>query len=354
MLDSQGLLPGLSQSSKHLPLALPIVTPSATVLVQSPFFLRPGNDVSPASQLEQIAEEDPTESPIFPLTKLPAELQLRVLWHCLVSSLPILNAGIPKDDQTVLVADETRGQSRINLSILLTCRAYHHEGSKLLYSSNHFSYTCQKPPEHEKGEIGLGKNVLRVERLILRPLCSTDSHFPQKAAVIPMYWLRRFTNLKTLQVDFCGAQLGYQHDWDEDHDSMALLVEFVDNMVVERMHNNTAANGLSELVLTGLPENDLGLFVLKSMSLLVRMGGKIGIGTGQEGKRYLVDPKDYWVDKEQMWMTLIHDRPKLEAVEPRIHWLHVDDVVALIERAASNPGSEWLLGAPYLLSKRLG
>ncbi|KAL8705599.1 MAG: hypothetical protein Q9201_001286 [Fulgogasparrea decipioides] len=352
MLDSQGLHLGLPQASgENLHTAPPLVTPSATVLVQSPFFLQSADNVSPRSKLKQFDGELSVKTPVFPLTKLPVELQLRVLWHCLVSSLPILNAGIPKDDQIVLVDHEKRGQRRINPSIIHTCRAYHHEGVKLLYASNHFLYTCKRPLEHWHSESGINKNVSSIEKLILRPLCRTDSQFPHTAAVISMYWLRHFKKLKTLQIDFCGTSLGYQYDWQEDEDSMSLLVESVDNLIVERMHDETTSNGLSKLTLTGLPENDIGLFVLKTMSLLMRKGGQIGIGTGQEGKSYRVDSKDYWVDKENMWMTLINDRPKLEEIKPQIHWICVEDVTALIEGAASNPRSIWLTGDPGLVSR---
>ncbi|KAL8939156.1 MAG: hypothetical protein Q9216_003510 [Gyalolechia sp. 2 TL-2023] len=351
MLSSRRLHLGLPQISHNRLNDLPVITPSATVLVESPFFLQPANDASSEAKLSQVNDDSPADFSAFPLTKLPIELQLRVLWHCLVSSLPILNAAIAKDDCSALLDDETRGQRRINPAIIFTCKAFYHEGIKLLYSDNQFSYTCQKVPTCWLG--GASKYVSRIERLILRPLCRTDSAFAYKAAAIPMYWLRHFKNLKTLRIDFCGTRVGYQHVWNEDQDMMALLIESLDNMIVERMHDGCSRNPLSELIFTGIPESDIGLFVVKSMSMLLRPGGKIGIGTGCEGRQYVVDASDYRGDDAQSWLILSNDRPRLSKVEPQIHWIYREDVGTLIQRAASDRGSQWLFGDMGLVSERL-
>ncbi|KAL8657542.1 MAG: hypothetical protein Q9202_007652, partial [Teloschistes flavicans] len=329
MINSRGFKLDLPQSSTKPPFSLPVTTPSATVLVKSPFDLRPANDASAKVELEQIDENTTAEGLVFPLTKLPTELQLRVLWHCLVSSLPILNAGVPKDEQSVLLDGETPGQLRINTSVIRTCKAYYHEGVKLLYSCNQFSYTCEKPLHHWRLESGVGKHLWRIEKLILRALCRMDGDFPHRAAVVSMYWLRQIRNVKMLQIDFCGVTVGYEDDWEEDHDSMSLLLESVENTVIDRQHHGTGANGISELVITGLPENDLGLFVLRSMALLVRPNGRIGIGTGQEGRRYIINPSEYCFDNE-FQPVLIDGTPKLKQVEPQIHWLRVEDVPGLV------------------------
>ncbi|KAL9577159.1 MAG: hypothetical protein Q9203_007564 [Teloschistes exilis] len=338
MVNSPGFKLDLHYSSTKPSSSLPVFTPSATVLVKSPFDLRPVNDASAKVKLEQVDEDATAESPVFPLTKLPTELQLRVLWHCLVSSLPILDAGVPKEEQIVLVEDETPGQLRINTSIIRTCKAYYDEGVKLLYSHNQFSYTCDKPLERWRG-----KNLWRVEQLSLRPLCRIDSEFPHMAAVVPMYWLRQCKNVRMLRLDFCGVAVGYEDEWEEDDDSMSLLLETVQHMVVERRHSNMDSCGMSELVMTGLPENDLGLFVLKSMALLVQPNGKIGIGTGPEGRRYVIAPSDRPLDKERPQTSVVVDQtPQLKQVEPQIHWLRVEAVPGLIANAASDPDSDWL------------
>ncbi|KAL9584936.1 MAG: hypothetical protein Q9212_001814 [Teloschistes hypoglaucus] len=342
MANTPGFKLDLQQSSIGPSYSLPVFTPSATVFVKSPFDLRPVDDASAKVKLEQIDEDTTAEVPIFPLTKLLTELQLRVLWHCLVSSLPILNAGVPMDEQVVLINDETPGQSRINASIIRTCKAYYNEGVKLLYSHNQFSYTCEKPLEQWRGGNEVGKNLWRIEQLTLRPLCRTDSEFPYRAAVVPMYWLRQCKNVKILQLDFCGVTVGYDDDWEEDDDSMSLLLETVGNMVVERTHSSIASSGMSELVITGLPENDLGLFVLRSMALLVQPNGKIGVGTGQEGRRYIIASSDRPLDKERPQISVVDETPKWKQVEPQMHWLRVEDVPGLIANAASDHDSDWL------------
>ncbi|KAL8901086.1 MAG: hypothetical protein Q9192_000749 [Flavoplaca navasiana] len=258
MLQIKGLGSGAMQHARHFSTSFPLTTPSATVLVESPFFLAPTNGTSSGARLSQMQEDDDSaESWNFPLTRLPTELQLRVLWHCLVSSLPLLNAGIPEDERIRLVEDEVSGQHRINLGILRTCKAFHHE------------------------------------------------------------------------------------------------VESVDNMLVERMNNGSGYRGFSELILTGLPENDLGLFVLRAMSLLVHKGGKVGIGTGQEGRRYLIGSDQYCMDGLGEVLRLKSDRPKMKAVEPRIHWLLAENVPALIERAATDRCSKWLIGNLGLVSQEM-
>ncbi|KAL8928130.1 MAG: hypothetical protein Q9172_001040 [Xanthocarpia lactea] len=348
MLKFQGLGGGIRQNVPNFSTAPPLITPSATVLVQSPFFLRPTNDTPPGPRLSQIQEDKaPAELLNFPLTKLPTELQLRVLWHCVVSSLPLLDAGIPRANRISFVDGEVSGQHRINTGILRTCKAFHHEGTKLLWSSNQFAFTCDGRPDKR-----FWKTFLPIKRLVLRPICRTDSKFPHRAAGICLYWLRHFRTLTTLQIDFCGVTQGFQCEWDEDQDSMSLLVESVDHKLVDRMNNHNC-KGLSELVLTGLPENDLGLFVLRAFSLLVHTGGKVGIGTGPEGKKYLVNSDEYRTDDVKDLMTLKNNQPKLKAVEPRIHWLLAEHVPALIERAATDTSSKWLAGDLGLVSQRL-
>ena len=178
----------------------------------------------------------------------------------------------------------------------------------------------------------------------MRSICYTDSQFPHRAAIVCLHWLRYFRNLTTLRIDFCGVTRGFQCEWDEDNDSMSLLAESVDNILVERMNNASGYKGLSELILTGLPENDLGLFILRAMSLLVHKGGKVGVGTGREGRRYLISSDQYWMDDLGEVLTLKNDRPKLKAVEPRIHWLLAENVPGLIEGAATDTYSKWLIG----------
>lgn len=342
----------LPQSCYKPSIALPVVTPSAIVLVESPFFLQPINNTSSGPKLAQIDEDIPEDSPVFPLTKFPAELQLRVLWHCLVSSLPILDAGIPKDKRVVLIDNETPGQRRINPAIIFTCKAYHHEGIKLLYSNNHFAYTISQQAEVPAKVVR--RNLSRIQKLILRPMCTTSIRirFPSAATTVAMYWLRHSRYLKTLQVDFCGTDVESRYPFDDkDYDSLSMLFETVDNILVQRVLTSNPTNGLSELILAGLPENDVGLSVVRAMSLLVRTDGQIGIGTGKEGARYVLSSKH--LDMERPTETLASNRARRREVDPKIHWLRTKDIGDLIERAATDRHFEWLFGDLGLVSTRI-
>ncbi|KAL8741572.1 MAG: hypothetical protein Q9190_005833 [Brigantiaea leucoxantha] len=314
--------------------SLPLVTPSATVLVESPFFLSPETNVLKEARPSPRRNRLSGVTLTFPLTKLPAELQLRVLWHCLVSSLPILNAGVPKDEHVHLAVGEIPGQHRINPRIIFTCKAYYKEGSKLLYANNTFLYTSERPPQKWKG----GKKILRsaIKKLTIRSVCDQDYDLPQRAAEISMYWLQLFKNVKMLQIDFCSVVMGYERFWDEDEDKFSLFLEFIDYVIVQNMKSNATVNGLKQVVLSGLPENDLGLFLVRSFSLLMRKDGRIGIGTGSHGKRY----QKTW---EMANPSAAPDSSRLVPREPEIVWIGRNDVPELIKRAASDECSRWLI-----------
>ncbi|KAI4210742.1 MAG: hypothetical protein LQ351_006417 [Letrouitia transgressa] len=317
--------------SKDVTPSLPVFSPSATVLVESPFFLKPATNV--VQGLQSNHNGPSSTASVFPLTKLPIELQLRILWHCVVSSLPILNAGVPKGELTHDVEGETPGQRRISPQIIFTCKAYYSESMKLLYTNNTFLYSSEKPPQKWPGVKKISKGS--VESLIIRSMCTPSQSLPQRAAEISMYWLRFFQKVTKLQIDFCCVGSGFEDVWDEDEDKFALLVEFVDYVIVENMHKDVDTNGLEQLTLTGLPENDLGLFIVKAFSLLTRKQGKIGIGTGEGGKRYQLI-------QEEDGLSLGNTPQKVRHREPEIVWIQREDVAGLIKRAASDECSRWL------------
>ncbi|KAL8920733.1 MAG: hypothetical protein Q9208_006063 [Pyrenodesmia sp. 3 TL-2023] len=253
--------------------------------------------------------------------------------------------------QVALIENETPGQRRINPAIIFTCKAYHYEGIKLLYANNQFAYTLsaqtEAPPKRAR------EYLSRIAKLILRPICTTSLRirFPSAATTVAMYWLRDLRFLRTLQVDFYGTDIDSRYPFDDrDYDSLSLLFESVDNILVERMLTSESTCGLSELVLTGLPENDMGLSVVRAMSLLMKTDGKIGIGTGKEGVRYIVDPNNHDVRTEQPMQTSTSSRARRREVVPQIHWLLVEDVGDLIKRAANDKDSEWLFGDLGLVS----
>lgn len=48
---------------------------------------------------------------------------------------------------------------------------------------------------------------------------------------------------------------------------------------------------LDSIILTGLPETDMGLFVMQEYSRLLQPEGKMGIGWGIKGRRYRMNDK---------------------------------------------------------------
>ncbi|KAL9039447.1 MAG: hypothetical protein Q9214_004876 [Letrouitia sp. 1 TL-2023] len=158
---------------------------------------------------------------------------------------------------------------------------------KLLYTNNTFLYSSEKPPQKWPGAKKISKGS------------------------------------------------GFEDVWDEDEDKFALLIEFVDYVIVENMQRDVATNGLKQLILTGLPENDLGLFIVKAFSLLTRKRGRIGIGTGEGGKRYqLIHEKDGFSGGSMP--------QRMRRKDPEIVWIQREDVASLIKRAASDECSRWL------------
>ena len=80
------------------------------------------------------------------LSSLPTELQLLILRDCLTTPTALFNFGsrlTKKYASRRLIPDATDelfGQDNLSLSIIFTCRLYHTEGWKILFSGNTFSF----------------------------------------------------------------------------------------------------------------------------------------------------------------------------------------------------------------------
>ncbi|KAI1335778.1 hypothetical protein F5Y15DRAFT_408894 [Xylariaceae sp. FL0016] len=75
------------------------------------------------------------------LPHLPVEIQLRILSYALTSPHPIVDP-LSKVEADRLVVNEKARSPYIAINILGTCRAYHNEGTKLLWSNNSFLFTA--------------------------------------------------------------------------------------------------------------------------------------------------------------------------------------------------------------------
>ncbi|MCJ1226921.1 hypothetical protein MMC12_003576 [Toensbergia leucococca] len=228
------------------------------------------------------------QSPCFALTSLPMELQLRILHYSLVSPLPILDAGFSDLERFYLTEGDERGQDRINPHILFTCKLYYVEGLVMLYTRNTFLYN-----PHDLGyvdPIPAHTSLTGIERLsMIENLCVRRVYYrdeePIHRVVDVMDWLAKFTNVQNFQVDFAIRSFKDVNSLSYPLDS-PLLTRLISDMTseAERICNirKQAMGGdglLDTLLLTGLEANDpfLRFFVVRTMSRLLRLGGRFGI-----------------------------------------------------------------------------
>lgn len=123
--------------------------------------------------------------------------------------------------------------------------------------------------------------------------CAVDLGFVSAAAAV-LHWLEAIPNLRELQVDFVGCSRGYWYRWEELPESL----EHLFNCAQTASAKLKAAPGnadFQKLVLTGLPDNDLALNVVRTMASLMGPGGEIGVARGIDGHRYTkcIDPSHH-------------------------------------------------------------
>lgn len=97
--------------------------------------------------------------------------------------------------------------------------------------------------------------------------------------------VNRFTNLRTLRLDFLNVGAGYEDNWDEDKDLMHELQSTFWKSVKKLQDPARPAGALRKIVLTGLPIHDSSLYIVKQYTRLLAPNGRIGVGWGAKGKR---------------------------------------------------------------------
>ena len=272
----------------------------------------------------------------FPFQRLPMELQLRTLQYILISSAPILNAGARS--QEVSVQDERNGRDQINPCMIFTCKLFYKEGLPLLYGYNTFMYSERRTMRmwhpfkcsHPGCKASAKPNSLRFASISGRPpkyrcdrndaLISHASNFHLRLPSTGSWWSLRycesflqfvsmFTSLKALQLDFI-YQLEVVHE-----DAMERLRKFwmekfpfwIKRLVEKFQDPNQSTKALRQIVLTGLAENDLCLYIVKHFARLLAFDGRMGVGWGAKGNRYelvgdggIIKKRD---DLELLWMN---------------------------------------------------
>lgn len=241
-----------------------------------------------------------------------------MLKHCLVSPAPILNPSVPLKAQRYRLEGEEHGQDQINPRIIFTCKLFYEAGLPLLYGHNVFMYTdswdvftytlprcdvkgCQKSGienssspspyiDHPPGAPCRRNSAFQTHatNIHMRFPRADDSDFLDECEdLLPV--VDRFTNLRTFQLDFLNVYEGYEDDdWDLINDNFWTkgFQSAVRKTLRKLQDPNRPAGALKELVLTGLPQNDMGLYIVKHYTRLLAPHGRIGVGWGAKGRRY--------------------------------------------------------------------
>ncbi|KAL9135836.1 MAG: hypothetical protein Q9175_002956 [Cornicularia normoerica] len=294
----------------------------------------------------------------FPFQRLPMELQLLMLQHILVFPAPIINPNVPLRTQKYLVKGEEKGRNQPNACMVFTCKLFYKEGLPLVYGHNTFMYTqswtafsftlskgaleeCQRCfcyrssspfpiAEHPPGSpCNWNRAFQKHAANIYLRLPATDDFDFVKDCEEMLSIVDRFTNLRILRLDFLDVCKGYQYDWDEEDDLMHDLHSTVWNTMKKLQDPDRPAGALKEIVLTGLPQNDLSLYVVKQYTRLLAPSGRIGVGWGAKGKQY-----------ELLGAYREGEVTKREHLE--LLWMNLEGVEEWIVRKHQTKGSRWL------------
>ena len=296
----------------------------------------------------------------FPMTRLPLEIQLRIIARCLVSKTPVVNLGT-KDWHWYDEEEKKsypRAQDHLTLNILRTCRTYHDEGWKCFWRENVFLYNS---PEALAEAMVSTRDSSRVSSLnMLRHLSvrvgggtslrtsdiASDSMILTLVRCLQDCWL--FSALDRLQIDFVvpevASESGYTSSMTQDRDATLLSLRVYMRQLIEasrvyaerqRDYPNSAAvaNGIGsvtwaqsryanfggpiqEIVITGLPEKDeykLEVLALRLISTTIMPHGRVGFGRGAEGRRY-------WYERNRYDCLEILER------KPDIKWIAAEGI----------------------------
>lgn len=241
---------------------------------------------------------------------LPMEVQLRILKYALTSATPIIDPLSKARSENMTVAERIGRANQIAINFLTTCKAFHTEGSRVLWSNNTFVFTDHRALrnfasldlEYRKG----------IKHINLRIVCQffddqvrphfmpRDYHTDLKKAVpIKVHLRPKETKLDrggfrayawTQVTDFLDA---LQETWyplcDKskpiprllpDLESMRIdLVNFPDgklpvpDMAFHHMAAHKSGCTLNELMVTGLPCCEEGVKAGDDMAGMLKHGG---------------------------------------------------------------------------------
>ena len=266
----------------------------------------------------------------FPLTKLPVELQLRVLEACLTRPQPLVDifrSRIPqrKPYQVWSMsnaygdADEEKEGSMDNkpyLNILFTSRFFWDEGREILFTKNRFMLTAHGvyPIEiptalPERLYFAQLRHLIFLHHNAWPPnesmLC-TISH-ACKAAL-------RLQGLETLKIDFVAMPL----DYDEGRLVDAYELGVKNAQFFARVFSGppNPYSKLQKIRITGLFRSHFALVLVQALNNVLSPGGLIGVGFGTEGSRY-----ERVLFKHVSPELILRPNPRM-----KLHWMARDEV----------------------------
>ena len=265
----------------------------------------------------------------FPTTRLPLELQLRVLRFCLVTNKPILDFA----SSLFSTRRRTRSNRRLTsqnetlLAVLSTCRLYRAEGWRILLQNNPFVYTCDSESIHQltwKSELQ-SKISGSLRNLTLRYTYSTDRCWELEPILYIVKHIDEFPNLDILGLDLVQCESLKRRDIDIQK-VYPLLQDcnwFCLGFRQDIRDGGPPRTGrcLSELTITGLNlGDDISYLTIKIASTLLKPGGRIGLN---------------W--KLHKSDSLSEEKPRVRDVEGTIfQWIAMEGVDSWVENQRSS------------------
>ncbi|KAF7520868.1 hypothetical protein G7054_g12638 [Neopestalotiopsis clavispora] len=265
----------------------------------------------PFLQQHKAASRSTRSSMSSSLPHLPTEIVLKILEYSMTSKHPIIDP-LCKIKKEHITADEGKRTNQIAIHFLVTCKAWHTEGSRFLWSSNRFAFTTvQAIKTFAEVDFCYREMVREVEfRVVARfydddpsrvHKISRDTHRPMqprqvklrinKRAKEPTLARRGFRSYAWLQlVDYLEALLP-PHDPNHDNslprkrllpnlEKLRLdLINFAEDtwqFPTAQLHDIASHHlgcSLNQVIVTGLPRDDMGIRATHDLQGLLKDDG---------------------------------------------------------------------------------
>ncbi|KAI1399812.1 hypothetical protein F4819DRAFT_398947 [Hypoxylon fuscum] len=253
-----------------------------------------------------------------PLPYIPTEIQLRILSYSLTSPYPIVDPMSKVKPENLLVREKAK-TNHIAIHFLATCKAYHTEGTKFLWSNNSFVFTNPEALRNfAEVDIKFRQDIKEVNFRIIpkfyddedRPHKISRHHHPDLKKAIPLTihkrpkentlarrgfraygWYQLVDFLTALLPPFDPERVPYYDGATIVYPPPApkllpclerLRIDFVNfaedllSMPPPQLHEYASHQlgcTLNEVIMTGLPSDDTGLRVSNELAGLLKDEG---------------------------------------------------------------------------------